>query len=83
MTENWYDTAQICINGHVINPASVSNPIHNKRFCDSCGKSTITTCQICTSPIRGVFHGTGPVRTSSYTVPKFCHNCGNSFPWAR
>lgn len=83
MSENWYDTAQICVNGHLVNPTSISSPMHNKRYCDTCGKATITACQNCTSPIRGVFHGGNPVSSSSYSPPSFCHNCGSPFPWKK
>ena len=84
MPETWYDTAQICQGGHVINPASVGSPAHNQRFCDKCGKGAITACPGCTQPIRGVFHdgGTAPAR-GEYTRPGYCHNCGKAYPWTR
>ena len=50
MTETWYDTAQICQGGHVINPTSVGSPAHNQRFCHMCGKAAITACPACTAP---------------------------------
>ncbi len=56
MSDGWYDTAQICINGHVINSMSKSHPEHNKKFCDKCGEPTITNCPKCNAPIRGHYH---------------------------
>jgi len=56
MTDGWYDTAQICIKGHVINSMSRSHPEHNKKYCDKCGAETITNCQNCNTPIRGYYH---------------------------
>ena len=57
---NWYDTAQICINGHVINSMSISHPEHNKKFCDKCGALTITNCPKCNTPIKGHYHYHAP-----------------------
>lgn len=56
MSDNWYDTAQICTNGHVINWASISKPENNKKFCDKCGAPTITNCQHCNAVIKGTYH---------------------------
>ena len=56
MTDGWYDTAQICINGHVVNWMSKSHPEHNKKYCDKCGALTINTCPNCNAPMRGYYH---------------------------
>jgi len=83
MSDNWYDTAQICTNGHVINSQSVYRPEHNKKFCDKCGAPTITNCQNCNSPIKGYYH-VPPVGTTKYTdlpLPSFCPVCGEPYPW--
>ena len=32
--EHWYDTAQICTNGHIINSNARSEPEKNKDFCE-------------------------------------------------
>jgi hypothetical protein len=82
---NAYDIAQICLHGHVINMESSYYPEHNKRFCSHCGASTITTCQICNTPIRGLYH-TNPnypvYRVINPPIPLFCHECGKPYPWA-
>ena len=56
MSDGWYDTAQICINGHTVNLMSVSRPEHNRKFCDRCGAPTITKCQNCNVSINGFYH---------------------------
>ncbi len=79
MSGNWYDTAQICTNGHMITSMFISSPQFRKNFCDKCGAATITNCQSCNSPIRGSYHG-GSI-FSSYTPPSFCSECGKPYPW--
>ena len=56
MSDGWYDTAQICINGHTVNLMSVSRPEHNRKFCDRCGAPTINKCQNCNVSINGFYH---------------------------
>lgn len=56
MNDNWYDTAQICTNGHIINWMSIDKPGDNRRFCDKCGAQTITNCQYCNAMIKGYYH---------------------------
>lgn len=80
---SWYDTAQICPNGHVVNDATVSFPELNKRFCDQCGEPTITTCQNCNAPIQGFLHVPGVISLSHYVPPRFCYECGKIYPWTK
>jgi len=56
MSDGWYDTAQICINGHIINSMARSHPEHKKKFCDKCGAPTITNCPKCNTPIKGRYY---------------------------
>ncbi len=56
MNNGWYDTAQICANGHVINWMSISKPEYNRGFCDKCGAPTITNCQYCDAKIMSYYH---------------------------
>ena len=56
MNDGWYDTAQICTNGHVGNWMSISKPEYNKKFCYKCGAPTINNCPNCNAPIRGYYH---------------------------
>ena len=56
MNDGWYDTAQICANGHVINWMSISKPEYNRGFCDKCGAPTTTNCQYCDAKIMSYYH---------------------------
>lgn len=80
--ESWYDTAQVCLNGHPTNDSVIRYPDHNKDFCDKCGEKTITTCQVCNASIRGDYHVSGVSAIGfTYTPPSYCDNCGNPYPW--
>lgn len=81
MADSYYDTAQICLNGHVINSMSVSSPKRNQQYCDECGAKTISTCPECNTSIRGYYHVPGVIGFFDYKKPAFCFNCGNPFPW--
>jgi len=84
VSDNWYDTAQICIEGHPINCMSVSSPEHNRKFCRKCGAKTITNCENCSAPIKGFYHdpwASRPGNLSWFTPRSFCDNCGKPYPW--
>ncbi len=49
----WHDTAQICLNGHVITTHANTSPDLMQKHCDKCGEPTITKCPNCKSDIRG------------------------------
>ena len=48
-----YDTAQICLSGHVVNTKSVSSPECNRTHCDKCKSTTISACKNCNKRIYG------------------------------
>src|SRR5688572_27431450 len=75
-----YDVAQICANGHLINSSSEDLPKHNQDFCSSCGAHAVTSCQKCNTPIRGYFWGGGFIG-ATYVIPRYCHSCGEPYPW--
>ena len=79
----YYDVAQICLNGHVVNDASKTRPQHNENFCERCGAKTITKCPNCNTDIRGEYISEGVVvlASSEPVAQKFCYNCGSPFPW--
>ena len=87
MSDNRYDIAQICNNGHIITSRFASRPESRKKFCDKCGAATITNCQNCNSPIRGysrpiIDDSGGLVMGFSLSAPpSFCPDCGKPFPW--
>jgi len=74
-----YDTAQVCENGHPINPSSEDYPQHNTSYCRDCGAATITACPSCSEPIRGNYRE--GFSLAAYVPPSFCHNCGKPYPW--
>ncbi len=75
-----YDTAQICLNGHVITAFAVSDPQHKQAFCDKCGAATTTECTRCHGPIRGYYHSS-VLDMTPYPRPGFCYRCGSPYPW--
>lgn len=81
MSSSYYDTAQICLNGHLINKMASSAPQSNQKFCGDCGAQTITACPTCNAAIRGYYHVPGVIGFFNYNRPSYCHNCGNPYPW--
>jgi len=78
----YYDVAQICLNGHVVNDNYREYPQHNQDYCDKCGTSTISKCQSCQAEIRGDYHVSGVIGMGGKEkAPNFCHNCGKPYPW--
>lgn len=78
--DSWYDVAQICLNGHVVNSLVKTNPNPGGKFCEDCGKNTITCCKECNHEIRGYYHSSN-VFSYIYSAPNHCSNCGNPYPW--
>ncbi len=80
---NGYATAQICLNGHVINDSVEVYPEDSKKFCIKCGAETISICKNCNNRIEGRFHSDDPyyLGVSPYQRPAYCHNCGKPYPW--
>lgn len=75
-----YDVAQVCPNGHVANSSIVNCPEFNQDFCAECGEKTVTTCENCKVPIRGLLWG-GSLGIQRYKPPAYCINCGSALPW--
>ncbi|MGE5558987.1 MAG: DUF2321 domain-containing protein [Bacillota bacterium] len=78
----WYDIAQICMNGHLVNPATIKNPEASSAFCRHCDAPTIKACPHCNKPIRGLQYGAGE-SFSMEAPPSFCYSCGKFFPWGK
>ena len=78
----WYDVAQVCLSGHLINDRAKSSPQHNQAFCGKCGKATIMACPKCNAPLRGYYHVPRVVAlgASDFTAG-FCLACGAPYPW--
>ncbi|ABA90275.2 protein of unknown function DUF2321 [Syntrophotalea carbinolica DSM 2380] len=81
MSDSYYDVAQICINGHVINSMAKDYPQSNQKYCSDCGEETITACPSCGSNIRGHYHVPGVISFSNFHAPSYCFNCGSPYPW--
>jgi hypothetical protein len=80
--ERWYDVAQICRDGHVLNDKSKALPEHNQRRCDKCGSEVIDACPQCNTAIRGQFHNPNSrFVMPPIAAPAFCHECGKPYPW--
>lgn len=90
----YYDTAQICENGHTITSSLNTYPFDSKPFCPLCGKPTITQCPHCSAHIQGdqylkhteYNYGFGIFEnhcdlTNDYHLPAYCYKCGSPFPW--
>jgi hypothetical protein len=78
-----YETALICLNGHVITNNFADSDKDQKVFCSKCGMETIYKCPSCGA----VIHGSTRKFTSwSELDPhpsNFCYNCGNPYPWTK
>jgi hypothetical protein len=70
--EDLRDTAQVCLNGHLVSPASTKNPIYNKRYCEQCSASTVTSCQNCAALVKGPYPAIdGKEPDGTETIPGF------------
>jgi hypothetical protein len=79
----YYETPQVCINGHVITSGIESSKLDMQKFCEDCGKPTIIKCHDCKTRIRGSYRSPNVVLITEYIVPKFCYKCGRPFPWTK
>jgi hypothetical protein len=78
-----YDTAQICMNGHVVTDTFRRSPEFRQSFCHECGQPTIHACPHCKTEIRGDYHAPGvlAIGFERKPAPAFCFSCGKPFPW--
>ena len=83
MSDNHYDVAQICENGHVANSMARDHAASNQDHCDKCGAPTIMACPFpsCQTAIRGFYHSGVIGLFDEYAAPRFCYKCGKPFPW--
>ncbi|MCH8825217.1 MAG: DUF2321 domain-containing protein [Planctomycetes bacterium] len=88
-TMNWtdshdligFDTAQICLYGHITNDAIHNMPKFSEKYCKRCGEKTITTCPNCNEEIRGALFDNLDGIVQLRKTPAYCQNCGKPFPW--
>lgn len=79
----YYETAQVCINGHIITDTYNRSTELRKEFCPKCGGPTIFQCPSCSKNIQGDYVVPGVVVIGSGVgkPPAFCYACGKPFPW--
>lgn len=77
----YYYTAQICLNGHMINNSTDKHPENNQVFCSRCGARTITTCPSCGNIIRGYYSSDLVLNFEPTPVEAYCYACGEPYPW--
>ena len=75
-------TAQVCLNGHLVNALVEAHPDKNADFCSRCGEPTIKACEHCKALIHGGWFGGRVVYSSQFwKTPAFCPGCGKPYPW--
>ena len=79
--DDWYETAQVCLNGHAITQFATSSPEQKRDYCPQCGAKTITECPSCGTTIKGYYQQTNVLGgMTKYVVPRFCDGCGKPYP---
>lgn len=81
MSDSWFDTALICVHGHMITSQLQTKPELAEKFCRTCGAGTISRCPECQTPIRGYRHVPRVISTARVPLPSYCHECGAPYPW--
>lgn len=76
-----YRIAQVCLNGHLITDSADVHPENKENFCSKCSAKTITNCPNCNDPIPGYYDVPGVFSFGETSIPRFCRNCGNPYPW--
>lgn len=79
--DTFQDTAQVCLNGHLINDSVHRMPEYSRDYCGECGEKTITNCQKCQNRILGHHYVDGLADFTALVVPKHCESCGRMYPW--
>lgn len=77
-----YETALICLSGHIITGSIQRWPQDVKERCASCGEGTIRACPQCTRPIDGD-QKIGSFISHIENAPHFCSSCGAAYPWTQ
>lgn len=79
----YYKTAQICLNGHIVNDNMEDYPEDTSNYCSKCGQTTIQSCKSCDNRIKGYYEieGVANLSLQDEDKPLFCYNCGIPYPW--
>lgn len=80
-----YQTAQICLNGHISNDSMQTYPENNEKYYKECGARTITKCPNCKRSIRGALYTIKkePPIPRLTKAPMYCIECGKPYPWTK
>ena len=81
MSEGYYETAEVCPNGHHTTASVDTSPVHRSKYCPECGEAAFTKCRNCGGRIRGDYHVPGVVGYWEWSPPNYCHDCGQPYPW--
>jgi hypothetical protein len=73
-----YDTAQICLNGHLLTESVEEYP-SEQSYCSKCGSKSITKCPNCNAQLHGYGRYLGIIKPTEVTA--YCYNCGKPYPW--
>lgn len=76
-----WDVRQVCRNGHTITLSALSHPENLKKYCPTCGATTLTQCPHCDAEIQGWKNTPGVISVEEPTLPSHCHDCGSPYPW--
>lgn len=74
-----YDTALVCLHGHLICDSVEEYPNEIQKFCSDCGAETIMICPSCQKKLRG--HYNHEFFNKVTIVEDYCFNCGKPYPW--
>src|SRR5437763_69235 len=77
----WWDIAQICVNGHLVNQRVIEERDHCQPFCHRCGAATIMACGRCSAPLRGEYHASNAYALGPIGLSAYCPECGTAHPW--
>jgi hypothetical protein len=76
-----FDVMQVCMSGPMISAYVKTMPEFSKPFCPSCGAKTINACPKCSASIQGDFINSGAIGLGPTGPSKYCHQCGEAYPW--
>jgi len=73
-----FDTAQICLNGHLLTESVEEYP-SDQSYCSKCGSKSITKCPNCNAQLHGYGRYLDIIKPTEVTA--YCYNCGKPYPW--
>ncbi|MBI3269708.1 MAG: DUF2321 domain-containing protein [Planctomycetes bacterium] len=80
-TDSWFDTMQVCEQGHKITGMAQAHPEDCRERCPDCGSATLSACPSGKAPIFGYKHIASVIYRDASVPPAHCSNCAGAFPW--